>query len=160
MSQQAETHPTMLVDADACPGAIKEIVFRTARRREVRTVVVANQSIAIPGSEWIQRMTVSAGADKADDAIVKMVNPGDIVIADDIPLAARVIEKRALVITSRGELYDDKNIHSRLATRDLMEQLRAANVDTAGPKPFSQKDSQAFANQLDRTLTKRLRSLT
>ncbi len=145
---------SILIDADACPVAIKEIVYRTAERREIVTVVVANQSIAIPKSEWIQRITVSSGMDKADHAIVEMVKTGDIVIADDIPLAARVVEKGGFVISSRGELYDERNIHSRLAARDLMEQLRLAGMETDGPKPFKQKDAQAFANQLDRTLTK------
>ena len=157
MNQSSSNRPAILVDADACPVAIKEIVFRTAERRQIQTVVVANQSIAIPNSEWIRRITVSSGADKADHAIVERVGAGDVVIADDIPLAARVVEKGGFVISSRGELLDDRSIHSRLATRDLMEQLRLAGMETAGPKPFKQKDAQAFANLLDRTLTKLMR---
>ena len=149
--------PKIFVDADACPVAVKEIVYRVAQRRQVHTVVVANQLLAIPKSEWIRGMTVASGADQADHAIVEMVQPGDLVIADDIPLAARVVEKGGLVIGSRGALYDEKNVRNRLATRDLMEQLRSAGLETDGPRPFMQKDAQAFANQLDRTLTKRLR---
>lgn len=148
---------TIWIDADACPVAIKELVYRTAQRRELKVVVVANQSIPIPKSEWIRRMTVRDGADMADHAIVASLTTGDIVIADDVPLAARAIEKGGLVITSRGDLYDERNIHNRLATRDLLEQLRLSGVETSGPKPFSKKDSQAFANQLDRILTKALK---
>jgi len=145
----------MFVDADACPLPIKEIVYRTAERRKIQTVVVANQSIAIPRSEWIRRITVNSGADQADHAIVQLVSEGDVVIADDIPLAARVIEKGGVVIGSRGEFYDEKNIYNRLASRELMEQLRLSGIETSGPKPFQPKDAQAFANQLDRFLTKR-----
>lgn len=158
MTPSTSNRPAIFVDADACPSAIKDIVFRTAERREIKTVVVANQPIPIPRSEWIRRVTVRSGVDQADHAIVEMVSCGDIVIADDVPLAARVIERQAVVIGSRGELFDEKNIYQRLATRDLMEQLRLSGMETAGPKPFQQKDVQAFANQLDRTLTKRLRA--
>ena len=156
MTPQHNDRPTLLIDGDACPVVIKDIVYRTAERRQIHVVVVANQSIGIPKSEWIRRVTVSSGADKADHAIVDMVQAGDVVIADDIPLAARVVEKGGLVIGSRGDLHDERNIHNRLATRDLMEQLRLSGMETSGPKPFKQKDAQAFANQLDRTLTKRM----
>ncbi len=150
---------TIWIDADACPVAIKELVYRAADRCQVNVVVVANQSIPIPKSQWIRRVTVRSGADQADHAIVEQVQPGDLVIADDIPLAARVVEKGGLVIGSRGDLYDDRNIHSRLATRDLMEQLRLSGMEIEGPKPFVQKDAQAFANQLDRLLTKHRKNL-
>ena len=133
---------------------VKEIVFRTAQRQQIEAVVVANRSIAVPESEWIRRITVADGADKADHAIVEMVGAGDVVIADDIPLAARVVEKGGTVISARGDLLDEKNIHGRLASRDLMEQLRLSGMEIAGPKPYRPKDAQAFANQLDRVLTK------
>ncbi len=158
MNESTARQPTIFIDADACPVAVKEIIFRTAQRRQIETVVVANQSIAIPKSHWIRRMTVRSGLDQADHAIVDRVSPGDLVIADDIPLAARVVEKGAVVISSRGELFDDRNIHNRLATRNLMEELRLAGIETSSPKPFGSKDSQAFANQLDRTLTRLLRT--
>lgn len=159
LNQPTSRRPAILVDADACPVAIKEIVFRTAERLRIKTVLVANQSMAIPKSEWIGRVVVSSGADKADHAIVERVSAGDVVIADDVPLAARVVEKGGFVIGSRGELFDDRNIHSRLAARDLMEQLRLAGIETEGPKPFKQKDAQAFANQLDRTLTRLMKAV-
>lgn len=154
MTDSSDHRPSIYVDADACPVMVKTIVYRTSQRRELNTIVVANQSIAVPQSPWIRQITVRDGPDQADHAIVQMVNEGDVVVADDIPLAARVVEKGAVVISSRGDRLDEKNIHSRLASRDLMEQLRSAGMETAGPRPFSQKDSQAFANQLDRTLTK------
>ena len=145
------------VDADACPVALKEILFRTARRREVRLVLVANQSMPIPRSDLIELLTVPYGANVADDRIVELVGAGDIVVTADIPLAARVVEKQAVAIGTRGELYDENNVHDRLASRDLMEQFRAAGVETSGPKPLNQKDVQSFANVLDRMLTQRLK---
>lgn len=158
MNRSDPRPPTIFIDADACPVPIKQILYRTAERRQIETVVVANQSIAIPKSHWIRRTTVGAGIDQADHAIVAMVGPGDLVVADDIPLAARVVEKGGIVIGSRGDLLDEKSIHHRLATRNLMEELRLAGVETSSPKPFGPKDVQAFANQLDRTLTKLLQT--
>ncbi|MEO1525845.1 MAG: YaiI/YqxD family protein [Planctomycetota bacterium] len=149
---------TLWIDADACPVVIKQLVFRAAQRREIHCVVVANQSIPIPNSPWVRRITVRDGADQADHAIVAKMNAGDVVIADDVPLAARVVEKGGVVITSRGDLYDESNVQERLAMRDLMEQLRLSGIETSGPKPFGPKDTQAFANQLDRTLAKHLKS--
>ena len=102
-------------------------------------------------------ITVPNGADIADNAIVKLMNPGDIVITQDIPLAARVIEKDGIAIGVRGQVYDDGSIQSRLGTRNLMEQFRAAGIETPGPKPFNSKDLQKFANSLDRTLTRALK---
>ena len=142
------------VDADACPVAIKEVLFRTANRLKIQTTLIANQSIGIPKSEFIHRITVHDGADIADNRIVELMKTGDVVVTGDIPLAARVVEKDGIAIGTRGELFDDASIHSRLASRNLMEQLRAAGMETSGPKPFNQKDVQCFSNQLDRLLTK------
>ena len=153
-----EPNPTVKIwiDADACPVAIREILFRTAERLRIETTLVANQSIAIAKSEFIRRVTVRDGADIADDRIVELMRPGDLVITSDIPLASRVVEKDGVAISSRGELFDDKSVHERLAARNLMEQFRSAGFDTGGPKPLSQKDVQTFANQLDRSLTRLL----
>ncbi|WP_442482199.1 YaiI/YqxD family protein [Aeoliella sp. SH292] len=145
------------VDADACPAAIKEIIYRTARRLQLQVTLVANQSMYVPRSKRIRLITVPEGADVADDRIVEMLAPGDVVITGDIPLAARVVDKSAIAIGVRGELLDENSVHDRLASRDLMEQFRSAGVDTRGPSPLTQKDIQAFANQLDRTLTRRLK---
>lgn len=146
------------VDADACPAAIKEILFRTAKRLQVQLILVANQAIHIPKSNLIQLMTVSHGADVADNKIVELMEPNEVVITGDILLAARVVEKDGVAIGTRGELFDDDSVHDRLASRNLMEQFRSAGVDTSGPRPLSQKDIQEFANVLDRTLT-RLRKI-
>ncbi|MCH2130943.1 MAG: YaiI/YqxD family protein [Pirellulaceae bacterium] len=145
------------VDADACPAAIKEILYRTARRLQVELILVANQTMQVPSSDLFRLITVPEGADVADDKIVEMLSPGDVVITGDIPLAARVVEKSAIAIGVRGELFDDHSVHDRLASRDLMEQFRSAGVDTRGPKPLTQKDIQTFSNLLDRTLTRCLK---
>jgi hypothetical protein len=145
------------VDADACPAAIKEILYRTARRLQVELILVANQTMQVPSSDLFRLITVPEGADVADDKIAEMLAPGDVVITGDIPLAARVVEKSAIAIGVRGELFDDHSVHDRLASRDLMEQFRSAGVDTRGPKPLTQKDIQTFSNLLDRTLTRCLK---
>ena len=157
MSQsEASSKPSLRiwVDGDACPAAIKDIVFRTAKRREIRTTLIANQSIRVPKSEFIDSILVPHGADVADKKIVEMMRAGDVVITGDIPLAAAVVEKGGIAIGTRGELFDDLSVQGRLATRNLMDQLRGAGVETSGPKPQNQKDVQAFANQLDRMLTR------
>lgn len=148
---------TIFVDADACPNQIKEVLFRTATRRSIPLVLIANQTTRAPDSKWIKVITVFDGADVADDKIVELVCPGDLVITGDVPLASRVVEKEATAIGPRGELFDDSSVHGRLATRNLMEQFRSAGFETAGPRPLSQKDIQAFSNLLDRTLTRALR---
>lgn len=145
------------VDADACPAAIKDILFRTAKRLEVEMVLVANQSMHVPKSAFIRLMMVPHGADIADNKIVELMQPGNVVITGDIPLAARVVEKEGIAIGTRGELYDDDSVHDRLASRNLMEQFRSAGVETSGPKPLSKKDVQTFANVLDRVLTRLLK---
>lgn len=145
------------VDADACPAAIKEILYRTARRLGVKLTLVANQGMHIPSSKLIRLIIVSEGADVADDRIVELLSPGDLVITGDIPLAARVVDKSGIAIGVRGELYDDSSVHDRLASRDLMEQFRSAGFETSGPKPLGQKDIQTFSNLLDRTLTRCLK---
>jgi uncharacterized protein YaiI (UPF0178 family) len=145
------------IDADACPKAIKDIVFRTSRRLKVPVVLVANQSMQIPKNDLVSIIMVPHGADIADNRIVEEMKAGDIVITGDIPLAARVVEKAGLAIGTRGELFDEDSVQSRLASRNLMEQFRAAGMETSGPKPQNQKDIQAFANQLDRIVTRKLR---
>jgi uncharacterized protein YaiI (UPF0178 family) len=142
------------VDADACPGVIKEILFRAAERRQIRTTLVANQMLRTPPSKFIRAVQVAHGFDVADAHIVDQVSAGDLVITADIPLAAQVIERGATVIDPRGELLTPATIRERLNLRDFMEGLRAAGVDTGGPAAFSQADRQAFANQLDRFLAK------
>ncbi len=140
------------VDADACPKVIKEILFRAAERVGVPVILVANQPIQVPRSRHIRSIQVAAGFDVADNHIVQQLEPGDLVITADIPLAAEVIDKGGLALNPRGELYTEDNIRQRLNMRDFMDTLRGSGVDTGGPAAFSQADRQAFANQLDRLL--------
>ncbi len=145
------------VDADACPNPIKEILFRAAKRVEILTTLVANQELQIPASPYIKAIQVRAGLDVADNHIVQLLEPGDLVITADIPLAAQAIAKGGLALNPRGEFYDEGNIRERLSMRNFLDELRSGGVETGGPPAFSQRDCQAFANQLDRFLT-RLRS--
>lgn len=149
---------TIWVDADACPIAIKDILFRTSKRLRLKVVLVANGGMRIPNSSLVSLLTVSQGADIADDRIVELMQATDLVITSDIPLAARVVKKGANAISPRGQLFDDGNVHAKLASRNIGEQLRAAGIDTRGPKPLDPKDVQAFANQLDRIITRMLKS--
>jgi uncharacterized protein YaiI (UPF0178 family) len=148
---------SLWVDGDACPAAVKQIIFRTAKRLQIPTTLVANQSIAVPKSEFIECLLVPHGADVADKKIVELMHHGDVVVTADIPLASAVVKKGGIAIGPRGERFDDSSVHGRLASRNLMDQLRGAGMETSGPKPLSQKDVQAFANELDRTLTRCLR---
>jgi len=142
------------VDADACPRVIKDILFRAAERKKVKLTLVANQPMHAPASAYINSMVVGAGFDVADDKIVELLNPGDLVITADIPLAAAAIEKEGHALNPRGEFYTPDNIKERLAVRDMMDELRGAGVETGGPAAFSSSDKQAFANKLDAFLAK------
>ena len=143
------------VDADACPGVVKEILYRAAERAQVELTLVANQSLRVPPSKWIRAVQVEKGFDVADNRIAAEVAPGDLVITADIPLAAAVIEKDGHALNPRGELYSKENIRQLLDMRNFMDTLRSSGVDTGGPPAFSQSDRQAFANRLDRLLAKR-----
>ena len=141
------------VDADACPGEIKTLLFRAADRTKTRVTLVANQPLTTPYSDFIDSIRVGAGPDVADQRIVELVEPGDLVITADIPLAAHVVDKGGQALDPRGELYTSANVGARLAARNLMDELRGGGEITGGPSNFSAKDKQAFANQLDRWLT-------
>lgn len=140
------------VDADACPAAIKDILYRAANRVQVHLTLIANQMLRPPPSPWIRALQVPAGFDVADRRIVEEVAAGDLVVTADVPLAAQVIAKGARVLDPRGELLDAGNIDERLGLRNFLEGLRSSGVDTGGPAAFSAGDRQAFANQLDRLL--------
>lgn len=146
---------TIWVDADACPVPIKEMLFRAAERAQVQVTLVANQPLYTPPSRFIRSIQVPGGFDVADNEIVQRVGAGDLVVTQDIPLAAAVIEKEALAINPRGELYTPETIAQRLSMRNFMDELRGAGVNTGGPAAFHARDKQAFANQLDRWLTQR-----
>jgi uncharacterized protein YaiI (UPF0178 family) len=142
------------VDADACPVVIRDIIFRASIRTSVSTTLVANQSIRTPAAKHIRCIQVEQGYDVADNEIVKRVQAGDLVITQDIPLAAEVIELQALALHPRGELYTKETIRQRLNMRDFMDTMRASGVNTGGPPPLSPRDRQSFANELDRILAK------
>ena len=145
------------IDADASPKVIKEILFRAAQRVCVPLILVANQNMNFPKSDYISGIAVSAGPDEADDRIVELVQPRDLVVTADIPLANRVVDKGAFALDPRGQLYTNDNIKDRLALRDLLDRLRSTGMTTGGPAPFNKKDSQAFANQLNSFLTRHCR---
>ena len=144
------------VDADACPNAIKDILFRAAERVKVEIVLVANQPLRVARSDLIRTMQVSAGFDAADKRIVELMDAGDLVITADIPLAAAVIDKGGTALNPRGELYTKENVRERLSMRNFMDELRGGGVNTGGPAALSPRDRQAFANKLDTVLAKRL----
>ncbi len=141
------------VDADACPGEIKELLFRAAKRTETKVTLVANQPMRTPRSEFIDSLLVPAGMNVADRRIVELVEGGDLVITADIPLAADVVTNGGQALDPRGEMYTDANIGERLAVRNMLDELRGGGQITGGPAGFTAKDRQAFANQLDRWLT-------
>jgi uncharacterized protein YaiI (UPF0178 family) len=138
------------VDADACPGVIKEILFRAAKRANIMTTLVANKSLRVPASPFVRAVQVPAGFDVADNKIAQEVQAGDLVITADIPLAAQVIERGAHALNPRGELYTLDNIRQRLTMRNFLEDLRGSGVDISGPASFNHSDRQAFAAELDR----------
>lgn len=142
------------VDADACPKAIKEILFRAAERMQLQTTFVSNKRLWIPESDFVGALRVPGGFDVADERIVALVTTDDIVVTDDIPFAANAIEKGAYVLSFRGHFYTEENIRERLSVRNFMADLREAGVETGGPSSFRARDTQAFANQLDRFLAK------
>lgn len=145
---------TIWVDADACPNAVKTILFRAAERTATSLILVANQSISVPPSRYIKTLRVESGFDVADNEIVKRVAAGDLVITSDIPLAADVIEKGAFALSSRGEEYTRDNIRGRLNIRDFMDTMRASGIQSGGPAAFSETEKRAFANALDRYLAR------
>ena len=142
------------VDADATPAVVKEILFRAADRKQIRTTLVANKLLKVPPSPWIKALQVPHGFDVADNEIAARGEPGDLVITADIPLAAQVLEKGGHALNPRGEFYSPENIREALNLRDFMAGLRDAGLTSSGPPAFSQADRQAFANQLDRFLAK------
>ena len=145
------------VDADACPAAIKKVLFRASERWQVALMLVANRAIACPPSAWIKSVQVESGFDKADQFIVERIALGDLVITADIPLAHDVLVGGGEVIDPRGERYTLANIKARLTMRDFMESLRSSGVQTGGPSAHHARDTKTFADQLDRFLAKQKR---
>lgn len=144
----------ILVDADACPAVCKDILYRVADKRQLQLTLVANSLLRVPGSRFIRAVQVPAGPDVADQEIVRMVMPGDLVITADIPLASLVLEKQGYALNPRGDFFTADNIAQQLTMRAFMEELRNGGVDTGGPAPYGNGDRQNFANQLDRHLAR------
>jgi uncharacterized protein YaiI (UPF0178 family) len=140
------------VDADACPGPIKELIIRAARRLNIRAIFVANKYISIPESAYIATVRVGMGPEVVDEYIAQNAETGDLAITQDIPLASVLVPKGVVTINPRGELYTEDNIGERLSIRDFMHDIREAGVVTSGPKTFGQKEKQRFADTFDREL--------
>jgi len=145
------------IDADAFPNVIKDILIRASERLNVPLVFVANKLLRVKKSANIAVVLVAEGADVADDCIEELAQSGDLIITSDIPLADRVVTKGAFALTPRGDLYTESNIKDRLSVRDLLGELRDVGMHTCGPAAFSKNDRQAFANQLDSFLVRRLK---
>ena len=145
------------IDADACPKVIKEILYRAVERLQIPMTMVANAKLYTPDSPLIETIKVAAGADVADAEIVARMEPGDLVITADIPLAADVIANNGHALNPRGTFYSEANVKQYLTMRNFMDDLRGSGVTTGGPAAFSNSDRMAFANQLDRFLTRHLK---
>lgn len=140
------------IDADACPKPIKELLYRAADRKKIELTLVANRSLAYPASRWISSIQVSAGADVADQEIIRLLEPGDLVVTADIPLAAETISQGGHALDPRGDFFSEENIRERLSVRNFMDDLRSNGIETGGPAAYGAKDKQKFANKLDRFL--------
>ncbi|MFB1481167.1 YaiI/YqxD family protein [Corallococcus sp. RDP092CA] len=142
------------VDADACPGPVRDILLRAVQRVKVPAIFVANKRLALPRLAYISTVQVGAGQDAADRHIAASAEPGDLAVTQDIPLAALLVPKGVVVMDPRGELFTPENIDERLSLRNFMQELRDGGVNTGGPSGFSPQDRQRFAATLDRELTR------
>lgn len=145
---------TIWIDGDACPKLVKEILYKISARLQLQLILVANKSMFIPASPLIKQVTVSQGADVADSYIVEHVKENDIVITADLPLAAFIVEKNAIGLNIRGEIYTEENVRERLSMRDFMKELRDNGLVTGGPEAFGRKDAERFTNAINKILTK------
>ncbi|SIN69795.1 YaiI/YqxD family protein [Halodesulfovibrio marinisediminis] len=145
------------VDADACPKVIKEVLFKVAVRRKVKTTLIANSQLSVPLSPYIDFIRVKNGFDEADNEIVALASAGDLVVTADVPLADKIVEKGAVGLNPRGQLYTVDNIKGLLRMRHLMEELRSGGMVSGGPAPLGARDKQEFTNQLDKYVTRRVK---
>ncbi len=145
---------TIWIDADACPVPVRDMVLRASQRTSTALVFVANSPLPIPRRPLIKTVQVSQGFDVADNYISQHVQSDDLVITQDIPLAAEIVEKGITALNPRGELYTVENIRQRLAMRNFAEELRSTGQISGGPNKFGDKEKQTFANALDRWLQK------
>jgi uncharacterized protein YaiI (UPF0178 family) len=147
----------IFIDADAFPNVIRDILIKASLRLNISLVFVANKPLRLEKLANLSLIMVPEGPDVADDRIAELVQPGDLVVTADIPLADRVVAKKAFAINPRGKLYTEQNIKDRLALRDFLNELRDTGMMTGGPAEFSKKDRQAFANKLDSFLVRQLK---
>jgi uncharacterized protein YaiI (UPF0178 family) len=148
---------TIWIDADALPSVLKDYIIKTARQRSVPTCFVSNKALAVPNYPLFQAIQVEQGADVADAYIIEQSHAGDLAVTQDIPLADALVSKGVSVINLRGEAFTPTNMKGRLAVRDFMSDLRSAGVQTKGPKPFDERQKQAFINGFDKALTQCLK---
>lgn len=144
------------LDADGCPNDVKDCVFKASQRTQTKVILVADRWFRIPPSALLELIVVNTGQDAADNYIVEHASDSDLVVTDDIPLAHRCVGKKITTISRRGLEFDERNIGERIATRDLMENLRGAGMITGGPAPFGATDKKKFAETFDRLLHKLL----
>ncbi len=142
------------IDADACPGAVRDIVLKAAVRQKIEIVFVANKGLNLPESPLVSLVKVDAGPDVADQYIVDHASTSDLVVTQDIPLAHILVTAGIVTINPRGDVYTADNIGDRISVRDLMQGLRDTGEITGGPKQFGEKEKRAFASSFDRELTK------
>jgi len=154
-----EKNPTIWIDADACPVAVRQVIYRAAKRLDLLVKVVANGPMPVPATKRVESIRVPAGPDVADKYIAEHVAPGDIVVTADIPLASAVVRQGAVGIDVRGQLYTENNVGPRAGIRDLLHDLRQEGMRLGGPAPFGKKDIGRFASTFDKILTKRMREV-
>ena len=142
----------ILVDADAIPNVLKEILCRAAIREKITATFVANQRTQLQASPFLKAIQVMSGFDVADDRIVELTEKDDLIITADIPLAKEVLDKGGYALNPRGDFYDLGTIDAKLTMRDFNALLRGSGIQTKGPAPLSQRDRQLFTNSLDRWL--------
>ncbi len=149
---------TIWIDNDGCPRVIRDLVFKVAERVQWVVCVVGNSWIRIPTSDLFKMVVVPGGFDAVDDHIAAHVTEGDLVVTSDVPLAARVVGSKAKAISSRGDVFDEKNVAERLAMRNLMQELRSAGDIQGGHGTFNDSDKKKFADNFDKLVSAMVRS--
>lgn len=142
------------IDADACPKAAKEQVVKFALKRRFEVLLVAGQAQIKPAYSCVRLIVVPSGPDAADDYLVEHAQPGELVICSDVPLADRLVKKGVAALDPRGREFDERNMGDKLAVRNLFTELRELGQVGGGQPPYGERDKQAFANALDRILTR------
>lgn len=142
------------IDADACPRPARDLVVKFALKRGLEVCLVAGQAQSKPQFSCVSLVVVPSGPDAADDYIVEQARPGELVICSDIPLADRLLKNGVSALDPRGGEFTEKNMGDRLAVRNLMTDLRDSGQITGGQRAYAEQDKQAFANALDRILTR------